>query len=115
MLGATSSIGKRRTRTIGEAAAGFAGSAVKIEKYNLPTSEQLEQFYSLRGLLENNPKNASDDEKKAFCDLVLGVCPGAMDIRDIDLVQKLCPEEWRKYCDEWVQPWESASGPDEFP
>jgi hypothetical protein len=72
---------------------------------NLPTSEQLEQFYYLRGLLQNTPKNASAEEKKAFCNLVLGVCPGAMDIKDIELVQKLCPEEWHKYCNwEWGTP-----------
>jgi hypothetical protein len=68
-------------------------------------SSLLTHFYSLRELLENNPKNASDEEKKAFSDLVLGMSPGALDNKDIDLVQKLCPEEWRKYCDlEWGTP-----------
>jgi hypothetical protein len=88
---------------------------MRIEEYNLPTSEQLEQFYYLRGLLQNNPKNASAEEKKAFCDLVLGVCPDAMDIRDIDLVQKLCPEEWRKYCNwEWGTPEELRATKEEM-
>jgi hypothetical protein len=71
----------------------------------LPTAEQLEAFYSLRTSLERSPEAATDEEKKAFCHLVLGVGPGALEPRDIALVQKLCPEEWKLFCDmEWGTP-----------
>jgi hypothetical protein len=55
---------------------------------------------TMRELLQDRPEEVSDVNKKAFCNLVLGQCPDAMDIKDINLVQKLCPEEWRRFC-EW--------------
>lgn len=75
------------------------------EPYNLPSSEQLDCYYYLRGLLQDRPEEVSDVDKKAFCNLILGQCPGAMNVGDIDLVQKLWPEEWRRYCEwEWGTP-----------
>jgi hypothetical protein len=75
------------------------------EPYNLPSSEQLDCYYYLRGLLQDRAEEVSDVDKKAFCNLILGQCPGAMNVEDIDLVQKLCPEEWRCYCEgEWGTP-----------
>jgi hypothetical protein len=79
-------------------------------QYNLPSSEQLEHYYYLRGQLQERPETASDENKKAFSNLILGMCPGAMNVGDIDLVEKLCPEEWRRYVEnEWGTPEELRS------
>ena len=75
------------------------------QQYNLPNSEQLGCYYYLRRQLQDRPETASDEDKKAFCHLILGMCPDAMSIKDVDLVEKLCPEEWPRYCEwEWGTP-----------
>jgi hypothetical protein len=75
------------------------------QQYNLPSSKQLMHFYCLRHILQERPQEVSAADKKAFCHLILGQCPGAMNAEDIDLVQKLWPEEWRLYCEwEWGTP-----------
>jgi hypothetical protein len=63
----------------------------------LPTPEQLESYLILRGCLQERPETVSDEDKKAFCLLILSSCPAVMDTADLVLVQKLCPEEWRHY------------------
>ena len=72
---------------------------------NLAASEQLEHFYYLRHQLQEHPEDVSEENKKAFCHLILGHCPAAMDMTHVDLVEKLFPEEWRRYCEsEWGTP-----------
>jgi hypothetical protein len=83
---------------------------------NLPKSEQLMQFYCLRGLLENcsAAEGARPELKKIFCDLVLGLSPNLLEIRDIYLVQKICPEAWQKCCAvEWGEPVDSQTTEDQ--
>ena len=71
----------------------------------LLTPEQLESYLILRGCLQERPETVSDEDKKAFCLLILSSCPAVMDTADLVLVQKLCPEEWRHYLQgEWGTP-----------
>ena len=67
---------------------------------NLPSSEQLEHYYQLRQMLQTHPKEVSPEQLKAFCTLALGMSPDLLNAGDIELIQKLRPEEWQKYC-EW--------------
>jgi hypothetical protein len=80
---------------------------------NLPSVNQLENYRILQELLQNCPEDVSDEDKTAFCKLALGVCPPLLDVHDINLVEKLCPQEWRKYCEwEWGTPEELRANKD---
>jgi hypothetical protein len=72
---------------------------IDLIKLELPTSEQLEDYRAMRWALECRPEAVSPEQKLAFCQLVLGMSPGLLDINDVKLVKKFYPEEWRAYCE----------------
>ena len=76
-----------------------------IVNNNLPSSAQLENYYIVRELLQNAPEEVADEDKKVFCDLVLGLSPAVMPAGAIALVQKHYRDGWRQYCEwEWGTP-----------
>ena len=97
---------------------------IDLIELKLPTSEQLEDYRAMRWALECRPEAVSPEQKLAFCQLVLGMSPGLLDINDVKLVKKLYlaggadrhrlgrpfyPEEWRAYCEfHWGPPEEQS-------
>jgi hypothetical protein len=76
-----------------------------IESLDLPSPRQLENYWFLRKWLHDHPDDISAADKQAFCRLILDQYPGAINVDDINLVKKNCPEEWRRYCEEqWGTP-----------
>jgi hypothetical protein len=58
-----------------------------IELLDLPSPDQLGNYGLLRERLHYHPDDVSAADKQAFCRLILGQCPGAINVDDIDLVE----------------------------
>jgi hypothetical protein len=70
----------------------------------LPSPEQLEAYRILKVAIEASPDKVPLESKLAFARLVL-VEPYLLEGQETDLVQKICTEEWRRYCDsQWGTP-----------
>jgi hypothetical protein len=81
-----------------------------IETVDLPSSSQLATFRGLHKRLQDNPENVTVPERIAYRNLILGMSPDAMSVDEINLVEKLWPQEWRQYCEwEWGTPEEQLT------
>jgi hypothetical protein len=76
------------------------------EPLDLPTSQQLANFYHLRHRLQSHGE-VDEVDTLAFSRLVLGTGPENFDIAGDDLnpATEVCPEEWDRFCEwEWGSP-----------
>jgi hypothetical protein len=65
----------------------------------LPSTEGLAAYRALRHTLEHRPDELPAQCKRAFADLVLIYPLGLLDSEEANLVEKLCSESWRAYCE----------------
>lgn len=68
---------------------------------DLPSAMQLKTFIALRAFLRKHPHAVCAAYKRAFLDLLLDLWPNELEAKDAELMQRISPEDWDRYCEQY--------------
>lgn len=68
---------------------------------DLPTAIQLKTFIALRAFLRKHPQAVCSTYKRAFLDLLLDLWPNELEAKDAELMQRISPDDWDRYCQQY--------------